>query len=131
MREQLRELLVHRAERVDLAEPALDVGGVVGRVGAALPRVRAVVGPEEGGQLLADVDPLLAEVDALLQRLLDLVVVGAPEVHARHLGLDEARRGVRDDVHQVDHAVLRVHPVVQLPEVVEGVVTGLENVLGL
>ena len=75
MREQLRELLVHRAEGVHLAESALDVGGVVRRVGAALPRVRAVVGPQQRGQLLAHVDPLLAEVNPLLQRLLDLVVV--------------------------------------------------------
>ena len=67
--EELGELLVQRPQGVDLLEPPAHLDHLVGDVGAALPHVRRVVAPEDGGLLLADVHPFLAEVDALETRL--------------------------------------------------------------
>ena len=67
----------------------------------------------------------------LVDGLLDEVVLCLPQVEGGALGLDEACQRVGDDVHEVDHAVLRIDPVVQTPEVVQAVQAGLENVASI
>ena len=66
--EELGQLLVEGPERVDLPQPPLHVDRLVGCVGPALPEVGRVVLPVQAGQLLADVDPLLTQVDALSKK---------------------------------------------------------------
>ena len=63
--EQLCQLFVECPQRVDLPESPLDVDGLLGRVRAALPQMGRVRDPEQTGQLLANVDPFLTQVDSL------------------------------------------------------------------
>ena len=63
--EKLSELFVETPQGEDFPETGSKVHGLVGRKRSAFPPVCRVARPEDGRQLRADVQPFVAQIDAL------------------------------------------------------------------
>lgn len=128
IRQELCQLFMKGSQWMDLLQPSLDLDSLFRYMRCSLPHMRRIIGPKDGNELLTGIDPFVAKMNSLVQCLLYLTITRVPQIQCGAFGLDKPSESISNDVHEMNHSLLRVYPIIQSPKIVQAVVTGLQHI---